>query len=607
MDRQGQAAAAAPGTPGPPILKALEGLLIALRKSSKDLAFYPAGHPMLNRSLERAAERLQSAVAIRAPLSLVVSRVGFSFEGQPVGKENRQLASMAAELFVRRIQKIFFTEEIGPEELAGFLRVITGDPKYLVQQGGPAKVLAAHGVGHIQLNEFDFRRVAAAAGAAGRGTGGPGTAGSGQGVGPGGKGTGTGARGTAGGAEATTASAGAGKAGQGVEGTPGPAGTARPGGPASLKGAEAGREGPTTPESSVAALGSQQELSVAALIQRLEKEAASGGMAGYEWAASRLEKAAVHAVHDDWPQDLLAVLGVFLRHQRAENLQTPLRERAAKALELVAGGNTVAYLLEHLRTGADESVEALSAMLVELGGRAILPLLNRLATEDRDTAKQRLVAILARFCQVAQPDLTGILQELDRDRACQLVPILAGFGGEIGGILLTSLFRHRDPQVRSGVLRERGRFGEPAVQRLVLQALRDPDPDVLEVAVGLAGAARLRLATPTLLRLAGQRVLSGKPFAVRKAAVTALGAMGDAGTIPMLKRVLYTRAWFQRAAGDELRQAAALALLSMGRPEAGEVVVGGARSGRGGVRRVCTAALRITPAEEHDLHPRATG
>jgi len=607
MDRQGQAAAAAPGTPGPPILKALEELLIALRKSSKDLAFYPAGHPMLNRSLERATEQLQSAVATRAPLSLVVSRLGFSFEGQPVGKENRQLATMAAELFVRRIQKIFFTEEVGPEELAGFLRVITGDPKHLVQQGGPAKVLAAHGVGHIQVNEFDFRRVAAAAGAAGRSTGEAGTAGSGQGVGPGGKGTGTGARGTAGGAEATTASAGAGKAGQGVEGTPGAAGTGRPGGPASVKGAEAGREGPTTPESSVAALGSQQELSVAALIQRLEKEAASGGMAGYEWAASRLEKAAVHAVHDDWPQDLLAILGVFLRHQRAENLQAPLKERAAKALELVAGGNTVAYLLEHLRTGEDESVEALSAMLVELGGRAILPLLNRLATEDRDTAKQRLVAILARFCQVAQPDLTGILQELDRDRACQLVPILAGFGGEIGGILLTSLFRHRDPQVRSGVLRERGRFGEPAVQRLVVQALRDPDPDVLEVAVGLAGSARLKLATPTLLRLAGQRVLSGKPFVVRKAAVTALGAMGDAGAIPILKRVLYTRAWFQRAAGDELRQAAALALLSMGRPEAGEVVVGGARSRRGDVRRACTAALRITPAEEHDLHPRATG
>jgi hypothetical protein len=507
----------------------LEELLIALRKSSKDLAFYPPGHPMLNRSLERSAGQLQSVVAARAPLSLVVSRAGFSFEGQPVGKENRQLATMAAGLFVRRIQKVFFAEEVGPEELAGFLRVITSDPKHLVQQGGPAKVLAAHGVGRIQLNEFDFRRVAAAAGAAG----GPGTAGSGQGVAPGGKGTGTGAPGTA---------------GQGVEGTLGPAGMARLGGPESPKGAEAGREGPTTPESLVATLGSQQEPTVEALIQRLEKEAGSGGGAGYEWAASRLEKAAAHAVHDDWPQDLLAILGVFLRHQRAENLQASLKERAAHALEMVAGGNTVAYLLEHLRTGADESVEALSGVLVELGARAIPALLSRLATEDRDASRQRLVAILARFCQVAQPDLTRTLQELDRDRACQLLPILAGFGGETGVILLTSLFRHRDPQVRSGVIRELGRFGEPAVQRLVMQALRDPDPTVLEVAVGLAGSARLKLATPTLLRLAGQRILSGKPFAVRKAAVTALGAMGDGGAIPILRGVLYTRTWFQRAA-----------------------------------------------------------
>jgi HEAT repeat protein len=356
-----------------------------------------------------------------------------------------------------------------------------------------------------------------------------------------------------------------------------------------------------------AAPGSQQELAVAALIQRLEKEAGSGGVAGYEWAASRLEKAAAQAVHDDWLQDLLAILGVFLRHQRAENLQASLKERAAKALETVAGGNTVAYLLEHLRTGADESVEALSGVLVELGERAIPALLTRLVVEDRDTARQRLVAILARFCQVAQPDMTRTLRDLDRDRACQLLPILAGFGGDIGVILLTSLLRHRDPQVRSGVIRELGRFGDPAVQGLVRQALYDRDPTVLEAAVGIAGSARLKLATPTLLRLARQRVLSGKPFAVRKAAIAALGAMGDGGAIPVLRGVLYTRTWFQRAAGDELREAAALALISMGRPEAIEVVVAGGRSRRGDVRRACNAALRVTPAKEDDLHPRATG
>jgi HEAT repeat protein len=133
------------------------------------------------------------------------------------------------------------------------------------------------------------------------------------------------------------------------------------------------------------------------------------------------------------------------------------------------------------------------------------------------------------------------------------------------------------------------------VQRLIVQALRDPDPAVLEVAIGLAGAAKIKLATPTLLRLAAQRVLTGKSFGLRKAALAALGSMGDPGAVPTLRGALYTRTWFNRAAGDELRQAAALALLAMGRPQARELVVTGSASRRGDVRRACTAALKAAP------------
>jgi HEAT repeat protein len=111
------------------------------------------------------------------------------------------------------------------------------------------------------------------------------------------------------------------------------------------------------------------------------------------------------------------------------------------------------------------------------------------------------------------------------------------------------------------------------------------------------GQVKVKLATPTLLRLAGERVWAGKAFGVRKAAVAALGAMGEAGHISALTRLLRTRTWFRRAAGDELRQAAALALLSIARDEAREVVEAGARSRRRDVRRACGAALRkVGPA-----------
>jgi HEAT repeat protein len=562
MNREGAAAGTASGGSGPTSVKDLEDLLVTLRRSSRDLAFYPPKHPLLKNSMENAVSLLRAVVGARAPLAITVSRASFSFEGLPVGQENRQLAAMAGELFVRRIQQIQFGEGVGREELAAFLRMIASDPKHLLEQGGPAKALAALGSQRIQVTEMEFRHLSEAKGPAGR-TAGAADQGRGKGGGP-----------EAGSQEGTEA----GTSGEAIR-APAAAGVA------------AGQK-PSAAEALLSAMAPKGEETVEALIRRLEREAASGKPAGYEWTAGRLETAASRAVRDDRLKDVVASLRVFLRHQRADNLGEPLRERAARAVETIAAGGTLPYLVEHLRSEADASAEDLVAVLVGLEGRVIPPLLALLATGGQAVARERLVAILAGLSEVAQRELSRALPEADRDQACRLVPILGEIGGEAGVALLASLFRHRDVRVRRETVRELGRIGGTSAHRLLLQALRDPDPAVLELAIGLVGAARVKLAIPALLRLAGQRVLSGRPFAVRKAAVTALGAMGDPGSIAMLVSVLRTRTWFKRAAGDQLRLAAAQALLSMLRPEAREVVEAGARSRRGDVRRACNAALR---------------
>jgi hypothetical protein len=81
MNGESQEKTAAPDLSGPSFLKTLEDLLITLRRSSKDLAFYPSGHPQLSRSLQNAVSHLTAAVAGRVSLPLTVSRTGFSFEG----------------------------------------------------------------------------------------------------------------------------------------------------------------------------------------------------------------------------------------------------------------------------------------------------------------------------------------------------------------------------------------------------------------------------------------------------------------------------------------------------------------------------------------------
>lgn len=584
MEREGQAAGGPPAAAGQALVKALEEMLVGLRRTSKDLTFYPPEHPLLRRSLERATGQVHALMADRSPLALAVSRSGFTFEGRAVGAENRQLATMASELFVKRIQKVFFVKEVTTEELVAFLRMISSDPKQLFQDGGASKVLAAHGVHRIQVNEFDFRRLSVATKPAAA-EGGPGTAAdSGTQKAP----PEAGAQGTETGEDSTTAAAVADKTGSAEAAT--------------SKGPEAAEpERPTEAEFSPP-VSPQKDQTVEALLERLEREAVEGGVAGYEWAASRLEAASARAVRERVLTNLLPTLQAFLRHRQAEDIKATLRERATKAVETIAAENTVPFLVEHLVIEGGETADILSSVLVALGARPIPLLVERLATTADRAAQDRLLDVLARYLVVDQPALTQALQEAGRDRAAQLAPMLGEIGGEASVGLLLCILRHREARVRREVVRALGRIGGPATHRPLIQALRDSDPGVLEVVIGTLGAAKVKQATPALLRFAGQRVLAGKPFVIRKAALAALGSIGDPGVVPVLTTVLYTRTWFHRAAGDELRQAAAMALLGTARPEARAVVENGARLRRGDVRRACSAALRrvTTPPATKD-------
>ncbi len=558
MDKEGQVAGGTPGVAAQAFGKTLEEMLVALRRTAKDLTFYPPEHPLLLRSLERATSQVYAVVADRSHLALAVSRSGFTFEGKAVGAENRQLAAMAAELFVKRIQQVFFAKEVTTDELAAFLRMTTSDPKQLFQDGGPAKVLAARGVHRIQVNEFDFRRLSVVTKPAAASEPvvqeKPAEAVSKQ---------------TAPAVESATTPAAAEKTEQ---------------------------QKPRVETTLPAAPSPQKEQTVEALLERLEREARAGGVAGYEWAASRLETATTRAVREGVLPDVLAILQAFLRHGQAEEIKATLRQRATKAVETIAADDTVPFLVKHLGLEGGEGAEALPSVLVALGPRAIPLVLGRLATKTERGVHELLLDVLARYLVVAQPALTQALQDVDRDRAAQLALILGEIGGEVSVGLLTCMLRHREGRVRRETVRALGRIGGPSTHRPLIQAIRDSDAAVREALVGALGAAKVKQATPALLRFAGQRVLAGKEFIVRKAAVAALGAVGDPSAVPVLISLLYTRTWFQRAAGDELRLTAAMALLVMARAEAREIVEVGAGSRRADVRRACTSALRRVAA-----------
>jgi hypothetical protein len=499
-------------------------MLVTLRKSSRDISFYPAGHPLLLRSLERAVEQVRGAVGGRFILTITVTRGGFQVDGRPVGVENRQIVGMAEDLFLRRIQQVGFGPGVEAEEIAAFLRIAVADPKALLEQGGPVKVLASQGVSRIQLSEQDYRRT------------------------------------------------------EPVKPPPPPEpATSEP-----IRTAETPETGPAEEDTPT----------TEALLQRLEDEAAAGGAAGYEWAASRLEAAASNAVQGDRPAEVLAILRAFLGHRGRSGLVEPIAERAAKAVETGANPAAVEYLSDRAGRADSDPATDPSEVLVALGPRVLPGLLSRAAKADRGPVREGLIGLLLAFRHTTLPDLVEGFKGVDRELGYDLAAALRGCPDHGGITLLGRLLRHKAVWVRAEVLRSLAALGGEAASRLILQALRDPDLSVVELAVGQLGTGKVNQAMPQLLRLAAQPDLKGKPFAVRKAAVSALGALGDPGGIATLQKVLYTRAWFHRSAGEELRRTAAGALVAMGRPEALAVVEAGARARwRRAVRRACRAAL----------------
>src|SRR5512133_398244 len=79
--------------------------------------FYPKGHPTRRNSLCLAHSALLGQLDGNS-LSLACGRTGFSFpDGEPLKDAAGVSAALAYELFIRRVQKITFVDDLFQEDL----------------------------------------------------------------------------------------------------------------------------------------------------------------------------------------------------------------------------------------------------------------------------------------------------------------------------------------------------------------------------------------------------------------------------------------------------------------------------------------------------------
>ncbi len=138
-----------------PLVRALKQLATATKVTS----FYPAQHPTVTSTLEKAVVFLKEALTDHESLTVGVAEAAFLVDRTILAEEDRVLAGFASYLSRRDVSALTLRPPVEQEALRGFLEVIALEPGILRSRGGPAKSLLERRLGGISVVEFDAAQV----------------------------------------------------------------------------------------------------------------------------------------------------------------------------------------------------------------------------------------------------------------------------------------------------------------------------------------------------------------------------------------------------------------------------------------------------------------
>lgn len=528
MDRDSTPRHPAPDSPDGRFLKDLEEGMIGVNKTARDMAFYPASHPALAQSLDRACQALLGLLTRESPLTITVARQSLQYGKALLGKDNPALRQLASDLYTRRIQRILFDAGLGPEDVRGFLEMLAMDPRRLMEEGGPARVLRAKGVARLHVTELEvyFQDEVQAAAPV-------------------------------------------------LLEEPAPVAPEVIGPAVSEPESE-----PPLPE---------EAPTLEDLLNRLEEAADIGT---YQRTAARLLEWGRTARTGNDLDTFVRILSAFVFHTHPQSVKPPwVQAEAEEAIAALGDAAGVAYLIGKLCEKDCTLDDDLIFLLVSLGDAVVPPLLERLAEEETLSARRKVMGTLSRLGPVALPHLIAGLKDSRWYVIRNLALVLGTIGLPEAILPLRPVLTHADPRVRKEAVKALTRIGTPAAADALLQRLGDADPGVRQSVMAALGTLKVTRAVRPLAEVAGQFSAFAKEVDSQKAAIMALGSIRDPQAVPVLVGLLRRRTWLNRRLNDEVRAAAAAALGTLGTEPASEALQAEAKRGEGPVVRACQVAL----------------
>ncbi len=312
---------------------------------------------------------------------------------------------------------------------------------------------------------------------------------------------------------------------------------------------------------------------------------------GYTVAATDVVAAATLAAHSGHRDAAYRAILVFADHAVSAG-QRPASQAALarEQLEEVCSGPQLEEVIDRACDPEGRVSVRAAQVLLQLGGRAIGPLLDRLVSEHDPDHIAQITAIALALGERATPILVSAIRGEDARRARVAVRIAGEIQSSRMVPTLVAVVEGATPELRREALRALARVGGERAVEAIEAALESTRPGVAETAAASLAEMRSRGSVRRMLDRLDAAVAAAESEMARSL-IKSLGRLGAPEAVPKLVALLERRTILKRALTRGLRLPALEALAILPGREALRAVERAARHRDERVRQAAQRAL----------------
>jgi HEAT repeat protein len=293
----------------------------------------------------------------------------------------------------------------------------------------------------------------------------------------------------------------------------------------------------------------------------------------YERMSIQLQELAVSLMEGGWFAECIPIMETFHDiHYGKIGKNDEIRELAGEMLREIAQNRIADLLLERIKNNEDNKREDAGRCLTLLGEGGIEHLLSILQ-ESRDmTERVRILQIISLTEQAPKILSEKISKGGPWYYLRNLILMLGKAGTEDHLPVLIPLLQHEDFRVQRETLNSVFNIGGKYRGELLLSVLPEAEERLKLAIADMLGSLKYKEAVPTLLEMLENRSFFSSKISdkLKEKICTALGRIGAEEALPALREIVERRGLLRKACPENIKHAAAEAILHIESGESGE-------------------------------------